>query len=527
MQLSEEQSFHLPSASVIEAPVSLPDWKNPVSLKPYQEPHSKKLLSIAKLHYIIMDRSPLGAGKTHSAAWFFWEGVRLGWFTFCIVICTLSTRANWEKVLTDYGVTNFTILNFESLRSQKGRQPKHGLLKRVDVEGHAAQFIPTLTFTQMNQAGLCLIVDEFQHIKNKTAQRAAVMAMHLALCSSQGNSRSLFLSGSPFDKEAHVINFLQLSGIIADHRLSYYYKEEGRLVLHGAQELVTYCRAVDDAATTKLLEEEPFTPGNVPHVCYRLWTTVLQHSMSSAMEVKGSNVEADVKNGYFNIPQEWAEALSESIAALGRAARYDEKSDRVDIKDGSMGAITTALQQIEVNKVHIFIRKAIEDLTADPNQKVVMFFNYKAPLETVANYLAPYRPLVLQGSVPPKKREEARKLFQQHDNQYRLLIANSAVASEGIDLDDTHGDFPRKMYLSPSYSMRMHQAAGRCARAMTRSIPIVRVVYGKCGKKEMSILNALARKSKVMAETLEEQVSQGVKFPADYPEDVEATSEEL
>ena len=112
--------------------------------------------------------------------------------------------------------------------------------------------------------------------------------------------------------------------------------------------------------------------------------------------------------------------------------------------------------------------------------------------------------------------------FQVSSTEHRLLISNLKVASTGIDLDDKHGDYPRKCYASPNYIISdLHQLTRRFLRMDTKSTAVVRFVYGKCGRRETSILNALARKSTVLKETLPTQVENGVHFPGEYDEEVE------
>ena len=121
-----------------------------------------------------------------------------------------------------------------------------------------------------------------------------------------------------------------------------------------------------------------------------------------------------------------------------------------------------------------------------------------------------------------KNRKPVLDAFQDRSLEHRLLIANTRVGGIGIDLDDKFGDRPRFGFKSENHSAHDdYQAWGRLLRDGSKSIPVCRCVYGDIGTKEMSILNALARKTTVMKMTLQQQVADGAIFPADYPDEIE------
>jgi hypothetical protein len=374
----------------------------------------------------------------------------------------------------------------------------------------------------MVEEGLLLIVDEFQHIKNKTAQRSAIEALTRAIFTRKNNSRNLFLSGTAFDKEEQVINFLRTVGIIDNYRLFIFHKETGVLQLLGAQNLIDYCKRYDAKRTQEILDANPFKPKNASTVCYQLWIGLLQHLTTSSMPPPPIEFENDCKNGYYNLSAPGQKNLLKSIASLGQAARYNRETGTVATAKRELGAITNALEAIEIAKIEIFIRLARHALMASPNNKVGISFNYKIPLHAVADALIEYHPLILDGDVVEKKRRPIINLFQQADNKHRLILGNMQVMAEGIDLHDMDGRFPRFAFGSPNYViMRIHQWSLRWYRQGVKSAPHIRLIYGKCGAEETSILNALARKNKVLKETNETQVEAEVRFPAEYPREEE------
>jgi hypothetical protein len=491
------------------------------SLKDYQIPHVEKIKRILHNTHCAFDMSMMGTGKTFTTS----ELCLQCKFTCIIAVCPTTVEARWHH-MRDYGVPIYDVVSYQSLRSTKGHQPKHGLLERYDIikddGGEDYYFKVTPRFEELVKQGVLVVFDEAQNVKNKSVQAEACKTLASYILSQTGRSRFMLLSGSPIDKEEHAINIMQLMGFIRSHRLFIYHKESDRLELRGAQELVDYCNSVNRELTTSVLLENPFLPKNVRHVCYLLFQRVLKPNITSAMPPPPTNVPIDCKNGYYRMADPDSNDYLSAIEELHHVFKYNESRGTVNVEGENLGAITNALMQVERPKVPTFARKAIEDLEANPNCKVGIFVNYKITLKLIAELLAKYRPLILQGNVPKKKREPIIEKFQAPNTEYRVLISNLKVASTGIDLDDKVGIYPRICYASPSYLISdLHQLTRRFLRMDTKSVAKIRFVYGSCGRRETSILNALALKSTVLKETLETQASHGIVFPGEYEEEVE------
>ncbi|CAH6418935.1 Hypothetical protein POVN_LOCUS659, partial [uncultured virus] len=496
---------------------------NPVRLRAHQLDHVQREMNIWRQHYFLLDTSVMGSGKTHTTCWLAWQ---CG-FSYIMVVCPASVEDNWRSAGAAYGLNVVCITSYESLRSVKGSQPKHGLLTRIDADGDMT-FETTPVYREMIARGGLLIGDEVQRVKNKNGQHKAFKALAEHIYRTRGNSRVILLSGTPVDKKEQVVNIMQMLGIIRHHRLYTYHKDEGRLELQGAQELVDYCNFINRDQTTAVLNKTPFTQRNVHDVCYNLYIGVMQRNVVSSMPPPDINVEIDCFNGYYNMSAQGAVALKKAITALHHATRYDTNSGETNMRDAQWSAITTALSAIETAKVEIWIREARRVLENEPTAKVALGFNFQAPLDAVAAALAEYNPLLLTGKVNKRSRPAIIRKFQEPSTTHRLLIGNMMVMSEGINLHDTDGRFPRYAFGSPGYLvMRSHQWSRRFYRDGTRSVPHVGFVHGKCGQEETSILNALTRKSGVLKETLEVQVEHGMLFPGDYLKKIESDTESV
>jgi len=493
-----------------------------IVLREHQGPHVERLKMIFEKNHCAFDMSTMGAGKTYTTSKL---SLDLG-FQHVIVICPVSVESKWRG-MTKYGVKLTHVLSYQGLRSVKNKNPKHGLLERIDVEDpesgiNKTFFNSTEYLSKIVKEGLLFVIDEAQNIKNKNDQRAACQAIIKEIIRSESISRVLLLSGTPIDKEEHAVNILQAMWIIKSNILSKFIRDESRLILYGAQDLYEYCKLVDSKGTDKLIKENPWRADNVEHICYLMFQYIVKPKITSVMP--SPPLEIDTKNGYYIIePESDRKALIKAIGELHSSLMFSERDQTVNITQESIGAIAKALTKIEIAKVRSMARVAMETLESDHNCKVGIFVNYKESLNELEDILYKYKPLRLDGSVNKTKRPAIIEKFQEPNTKYRLIIANVQVASTGIDLDDKYGMFPRHAFASPNYKiLDLHQLTRRFVRLDSKSNASFRFFYGGgISRKETSILNALARKTDVMKTTLEGQVEEGIIFPGDYEEEIE------
>lgn len=491
------------------------DKTKSVTIRPNQLEHFNRLDNIILENHCYIDLSIMGCGKSWMVA-----GLALKYSLPIGVLCPKSAESVWRDVCQQSGVKLLFIISYQSLRTQSGHQPKHGLLERFDSD-NGTYFTPTDEFMRLAREGLFLVLDEFQNIKNNNDQYKACKALTTACLMVKGSSRFALLSGSPFDKEEHVINTLRLAGYIQHPMLYRYFKETAELKLYGAQELIDICTNIDAKTTQNLLDTFPLDYRSVPTLCYQLYVRVLKPRISSSMPPPPIEAEIDIKNGYYIMDPDDTESLIQAIVELSRAARFNPRTLAYDSRNASWGAITTALMHIETYKLKTFARLARKKLEENTNCKVIIFLNYVSSIKYLQEQLSDFKPLIMYGVTNQRDRGKIVHSFQT-DKDKRLLIANLKVGGVSISLDDKIGDELRYTFISPSYSiLDLHQATRRTYRDGTKSKSTIRFVYGKVGSRETSILNALARKNRVLKETLDTQVEHGIKFPGEYEDDIE------
>lgn len=492
-------------------------------LKPHQIPHFDRVCNILDRNHCYLDLSRPGLGKSIIAAAVARKyGFRLG------IISTVTVLTEWEKNRDKYGLDIAFMISYQSLRSIKGKQPKHEYLRRIDNEDGSLTFEPTENFITLAKEGLLLIFDEFQHIKNDNAQYEACRALTTACLVMGGQTRFGLLSGSPVDKEEHVVNLLRLIGFIQSRDLSTFDRERFELKLLGAQELINVCRHYDPEGTEDVLATCPFDRKTVHLLCFRLYIEVLQSQIASAMPSDDKDHDLKrVRNGYFLMSPQADAAYQSAINELGSAARFNPTLLSVNRRHANFGAITTALMHIETSKLEIFERRArmslLDRSKPGVQRKVIIFVNFVDSILKLAEALKEFNPLVMYGATPKEERGDIIEKFQRPTSEYCLMIVNTKLG-EGTNLDDREspGIFPRDVYINASYDIiAIHQASDRTRRTGTMSETNIWIVYGKVGLRETSILNALARKSDVMRQILTQQVQDGIRFPGDYLDEFE------
>jgi len=207
---------------------------------------------------------------------------------------------------------------------------------------------------------------------------------------------------------------------------------------------------------------------------------------------------------------------------LTQAVTYNEALRTAELPQNDLGKVTRALVQIEMAKTDDIARVAASILTNRPGSKVIIAMNYTDSLLAVRDGLIPFNPLILNGDVPIPKRQPVVDAFNNDPNR-RVLIMNTAVGGHGLNLQDTVGNAPRYMIISPSYILlNIAQATYRIHRDGSESDSTVRMFYGKgFGARETSILSALARKSATAEGTVAGPAKDDLTLPGDYPSEIE------
>ena len=473
-----------------------------IVLNDNQVKNYNEIVEIWKGELAAINNSVMGTGKT-------------------IVLSKLSVKfsnflvigpASLEWIWLDTGHKyNFKVnyISYETLSSSVNNTPKHDFLTRNDIDGEII-FKVTPSFKKLVDDGLLLAADEFHRIKKKNTRYLAFKALCDYMSENKNHkSKICLMSGSPFCEKDHPSNTLQMINIIKSNEMFKYDKVQRHLVLKGMKELINYCKNHDLEKTNEILDNNELTNKNIYDVAFLLYVNIVQKRIVSSMPPLKLPVKLMCYNAYFNMNEKEAEKLKSTIGLLKSAVSSKETIEEL--------AITTVLRMKQIDKVCIYIRIANILLNQNKTNKVCIFFDYDEPIFQTEVGLKHHKPIVLTGKINKIERPSIIKKFQENNSDCRLLIINTSVGCEGIDLDDVHGTHKRYNLVEPSfYILRMHQLTRRFYRFNTKSDTIVYFVYGNCGVNETNIINSIARKTIIMKETLQLQVSEGIVFPADH-----------
>lgn len=531
----------------------------PIVLRQEQHQHQERLCEILEKSPFAFDFSMMGTGKTYVSSKLF----QIKKYEHLICVVPSSVKTKWQYMYQNHGVDLDALISYSELRSKKFHQPKHGLLVRRDStktvkarDGNnrlidVTYFEASDLYINRVKAGMLLVIDEIQNIKNTNDQLLACRALvkpildrygeeqeiinqHGSLPDNFKPSRILLLSGSPMDKKSQVIHFYRCLGIMRSERLRVYNPFLGIKHDTGITEIRSYFQRnfpLQYKSYCYNFEYSPYCRADESVVdlenrCYSLFQRILKPQLSSSMDPLSNSFKLNLYNGFFPMESHDLQLLYNGIDSLERATNYNSQFQTVDFGHDGVDAlrnIQRALVMIETSKINLLAKLAKNRLETNPNQKVVIAVNYTETIVDLMELLKDYCPLRLTGEVTSQKRYDILERFQAHSTEHRLIIGNITVLSTGIDLDDTHGKFPRVALVNPNYNaIGLYQFGYRFHRVYTRSDSEVYFVFGKdlntsIEKTELPILDSLAKKGNILAETCDNQRLAGIKFPGTYP----------
>ena len=488
---------------------------------------------IAPNHPVILITSQTGAGKTIDAINF----IITNNIKRVIIICNNSLQyEHWRNHCVKYEIKAYTIITYDSLRGTRtilhnGKNMiTHGLLYKI-----GDNYEPTETFKLWVEDGILLICDECHLIKNECGRSSAVKSLSRYITfRSQiepkplNKSWSLFLSMTPFDLPEHAINFIKICGIMRSDTL--YCKETDRP--KGITEIYNYCNRFDPDKTANIWGTFDVKSKNVNEIAYRLIYEIFLRLISSFTENCNINYlsKQSVYYAYFDIHQEGIEMMKRGLTMI--KAPIKNKNDLQLIKNNITP--TDSIDEINQRFNNITLKSKLTErdgvihgmittqsvktfysllgfiqyiFTSVPNSKIIVFLNYKEAIDIIMRYLSNYGPVKITGDheCTDVVRNEIRSKFNEPNLESRLLLIISQVGSDGIELDDKDGNYPRIGIGFPDfYYSRFFQCPGRLFRRYTKSNSLFfwcLVNSEECA--EESVFKSINNKSKTMQETLQ------------------------
>lgn len=499
-----------------------------IEVLPHQEAHIANIKNaLYDKVYGVIDTSTMGNGKTYTTT-----KIAFDLNLPMVIICPASIVTVWEG-MKRLGAKILSIHSY-GVMSKAGKAFPY--LNKVDK-----MYLMTEVWEEWVNKGVMLVFDESHRIKNKEALQTEAATTLVSPITLGTKSRYMFLSATPYDAEKFITGSFRTLGYTRAKTLSDYDFVTKIRDNTGILDVVRNAMKLDPDITQDVLDEYPPISESIKtptanSIANALFLRVYKKHIIFSMITP--NLEKDVGTLYANMTELEYARYRLAVKNLSDVVLFNEETGEVGSNSGKdkLAQLSIATRDIEHVKVGVFAREAASILNDNPNAKVIIAVTYNTTIPMILDRLKDItnvQALIINGE-PQYKRyvEEIKRVFQQHDNTYRLLIVNIASGAEGISLHDTDGRFPRTLLLSPSYSiLKLHQASGRIVRVGSKSVGTVRMIYGKyyldtdIDIKEQRIADALTRKTNVMKTILIKDNNDSVKYPGEYIPIVEPPKE--
>jgi hypothetical protein len=188
------------------------------------------------------------------------------------------------------------------------------------------------------------------------------------------------------------------------------------------------------------------------------------------------------------------------------------------------GGVMKSLQILEFSKCTSLALYCYEKLVENPDLKIVIGCWFINSIEYLSTALKDFGASTLTGALKETDRADIVDMFQNDDDECRVIIGQMSIISQSISLDDTTGVYRREAYFIPNYqAVPLQQAAGRIHRKNTRTDSTVYYVYGKQFSTnrdapinsigtEFQLLTRLVEKGETLKSINKTQVETGKKF---------------
>lgn len=469
-------------------------------------------VGVLKKFHGVFNSSQMGAGKSHFAM-----AMSLRFGLPIIYIAPLRSHIGFIEKCSVKGVKLQKVINYEKLRGTSRYPPANGLLMIRDDK-----YVPTEEFTELLKKGVLLVFDESHNIRNQNNQMKAAHCLVKELVRVNSKSRIIMLSGTQGHTNKNISSILMILGLVTEDSLISYDPSRSEWIPTGIKQVYSLCEKYNPDLVRNIKKKYIIDDKTVHDICAELYDKVIRDLISCRMPCK---VEIDAKNGYYKMPDRDTDMLRKATGLISRTIVYDNHKNTYKSKTGSWGDVIRGLIMNERSKLYTMIRLAKQTLDNIENSKVVICLSYieAGHFDIACEALREYNPLIINGRKKQRENERSRKLFQEANLNYRVVIINPQSA-ESFDLDDQDGRFPRYLFMIANFMFsNSRQTMGRIARLNTKSLATIRMVFNIDFPEETNIINSLSRNSstaKIISGT--NNVSDDLPYPTEFKNEYES-----
>lgn len=376
-------------------------------LFPYQQEGIDKMTAI---HGGILLADEQGLGKTPQVAAL---ARQQGLFPL-LIVCPASLKNNWERELRDWAKVESLIL------SGKDPQPLPDDLPPAVICNYDILYEQQTVL--MNVPWKCIAFDEAHNLSNRSAKRTKA-AKRL----SRLTTKVIGISGTPLMNRP--ADFWPILNII-------------RPELYPSWQAFAW-KFCDPKKTRWGWEYKGAT--NLQELHQAIQPFTIRRKKEDVLKLPDKH--RIVVQMPLSDPKELQSAEDDFVAWLTKNSRSGsvEKAKKAEAVT-KLGALLRLTAKLKCRSIVEWCQKFLEE---NPTQKLIVFAIHKNMIDVLERRIYPEGTVVIDGSVPSKKRQAIVDSFQ-HDPKTRLMVANIKAAGVGLTLTAASNIAFAELWWAPS-----------------------------------------------------------------------------
>ena len=450
-----------------------------MQLRPYQEKSVKRITDM--WHHqrgAILGHDP-GLGKTAIAI----RALDQRPFRKVLIVTTVSSLFNWQREFKQWQTTDRSVAVVTDSNLTPAAMPK------ANVIIIAYSQLSSLTTTFETLAGMhwaCVIFDEAHALKNSLSNRTQAAYSSQDVITKNGTHVSSLVDSSR--------RFLALSGTIAPnhygelhpHLLAAIPRTLGCLKLDGYSEFLnTFCVVREGTYGPQVLGNQ-----NVPLLRSILKPVYHRFSREGVLKELPALTVRHYPLPATKLVLTACEALNKQLQDNG----LDQDSDLAELRTIEMH-LATERRALGLLKVDAVVDYADTELSAGSDDKMIVFAHHRDVLAGLFKQLVVFNPVLLQGGMSAKDRDDAIQRFQ-NDPDCRVFIGQIDAAGEAITLTAAN----RVAFAEYSWNPAKNYQAMLRAHRIGQTKPVQVDFLTVAGSLDEIIGRVVARKTKMNAE---------------------------